>query len=235
MEPENNSHKLDPASRVNYAKVYTVEHNVKVQFIGALTRNAQAQLIADYNSQHPPIKEIIPEPGYIVQRDSARYNTLPEAQCYETTQEPTTGFFPASGVGQNVSGYSISPPMANYDTGEAFSGASEPSPGYTTQPPATFQYANMKQMLPDDSFQTPRIPHSEMSYPISSGSMQQPGYSSNMVSSGLNSMDSGYRAEGSTPIETPEPSQDYLPSDEWLLLKWQQIADTVSRISNDLQ
>lgn len=214
MEPENSSHKLDPASRVNYAKVYTVEHNVKVQFIGTLTRNAQAQLSVDYNSQHPPIKEIVPEPGYVVHRNSAQYNTLPEAQGYEITQEPTTSFDPASVVGQNVSGYSMSSPIANYDTGETSSGASDHSPGYTTQPPATFQYANMKQMLQDDSFQTPRIPHSDSSYPASSESMQQPAYSSNMVSSGLNSMDSSYRAEGSTPIDTPEPSRNYLPSDE---------------------
>ncbi|PVH78963.1 hypothetical protein DL98DRAFT_421145, partial [Cadophora sp. DSE1049] len=39
MEPDNESHKLDGKSRVNYAKVYTVEHNIPVQFIGALTRN----------------------------------------------------------------------------------------------------------------------------------------------------------------------------------------------------
>jgi len=71
MEPENSRHKLHLASRVNYAKVYTVEHNVKVQFIGTLARNAQAQLIADYNSQHPPLPEIDPDPGYSVQRSSA--------------------------------------------------------------------------------------------------------------------------------------------------------------------
>ncbi|TVY18997.1 hypothetical protein LARI1_G004116 [Lachnellula arida] len=34
--PKTARDKLDPASRVNYAKIYTVEHNVKVQFIGRI-------------------------------------------------------------------------------------------------------------------------------------------------------------------------------------------------------
>ncbi|KAH8745335.1 hypothetical protein F5882DRAFT_235302, partial [Hyaloscypha sp. PMI_1271] len=34
IEIKDPAHKLDPLSRLNYAKVYTVEHNVKVLFIG---------------------------------------------------------------------------------------------------------------------------------------------------------------------------------------------------------
>lgn len=49
------SDKLDPASRLNYAKLYTVEHNVKVAFIGYVARECQQQLIADYNDTHPSL------------------------------------------------------------------------------------------------------------------------------------------------------------------------------------
>ena len=47
---------LDPASRLNYAKIYTVEHNVKVWFVSKLTRNARTQLEIDYNRIHPPLR-----------------------------------------------------------------------------------------------------------------------------------------------------------------------------------
>jgi len=46
---------LDKASRLNYAKIYTVEHNVKVWFVSRLTKSAGTQLQLDYNSIHPPI------------------------------------------------------------------------------------------------------------------------------------------------------------------------------------
>jgi hypothetical protein len=36
----NSRHKLDRASRVNFAKIYTVEHNMKVLFIGNLNKTS---------------------------------------------------------------------------------------------------------------------------------------------------------------------------------------------------
>lgn len=61
MEPIDPSHGLDNASRVNYCKIYTVEHNVKVFFIGALTRTAQVQAAADYNQVHTQVM-VDPDP-----------------------------------------------------------------------------------------------------------------------------------------------------------------------------
>jgi hypothetical protein len=63
MNPINLSHKLDYASRVNYAKVYTVEHNVKVFFIGAIAHSSQQQLVSDYNLAHPQIPNAPPSTG----------------------------------------------------------------------------------------------------------------------------------------------------------------------------
>lgn len=48
--------KLDPLSRINYAKVYTIEHNVKVLFFGRVADSSRRQLAADYNKSHPPIQ-----------------------------------------------------------------------------------------------------------------------------------------------------------------------------------
>jgi hypothetical protein len=49
-------HKLDSFSRINYAKPYTVEHNVKVWFIGRVHKNSEWQLGTDYNEVHPPLQ-----------------------------------------------------------------------------------------------------------------------------------------------------------------------------------
>ena len=95
MEPDQPSHNLHSASRVNYAKVYTVEHNVKVQFIGTLTRNAQAQIIMDYNMQHPPIKDSTTKPDYDAQeeRTAQSWNQpLMSVQSYYINQTPHKGF-----------------------------------------------------------------------------------------------------------------------------------------------
>jgi hypothetical protein len=45
--PESPNHKLRPESRVNYAKVYTIEHNVKVCFIGQIHKDSEAAFFTD--------------------------------------------------------------------------------------------------------------------------------------------------------------------------------------------
>jgi hypothetical protein len=40
--------KLNPASRINYSKVYTIEHNFKVCFIGRIHEDSEAEFFADY-------------------------------------------------------------------------------------------------------------------------------------------------------------------------------------------
>jgi hypothetical protein len=50
--------KLDPKSRLNYSKIYTVEHNVKVCFIGYIDPNSEGILLTDYRrSVDPPRAE----------------------------------------------------------------------------------------------------------------------------------------------------------------------------------
>jgi hypothetical protein len=41
--------KLDSASRINYARVYTIEYNVKVLFIGRVIKNHLRHVLADYH------------------------------------------------------------------------------------------------------------------------------------------------------------------------------------------
>jgi hypothetical protein len=42
-------YRLNPASRINYAKIYTVEHNIKVSFIGLVAQECQGTLMKDFD------------------------------------------------------------------------------------------------------------------------------------------------------------------------------------------
>jgi hypothetical protein len=57
MLPDSPRHQLDPASRLNYANVYPVERNVKVQFIGKIDPKYEQEVITDYNSTHSPLPD----------------------------------------------------------------------------------------------------------------------------------------------------------------------------------
>jgi hypothetical protein len=57
MVPKLPSYKLDRASRLNYAKVYTIEYNVKVKFIGKIHPDSSPKVVANYNELHPPISQ----------------------------------------------------------------------------------------------------------------------------------------------------------------------------------
>jgi hypothetical protein len=48
---------LDPRSRLNYAKIYTVEYNVKVCFIGSVHEDSQKYLKRNFNLIHTPLPE----------------------------------------------------------------------------------------------------------------------------------------------------------------------------------
>lgn len=50
--PVNRRQKLDPTARLNYAKLYTIEYNVEVWFIGHIDPGSEQQLVDDYNSIH---------------------------------------------------------------------------------------------------------------------------------------------------------------------------------------
>ena len=47
--------KLDAESRLNYAKIYTIEYNVKVCFIGSVHKKCRRTLLKDYNDLHPQV------------------------------------------------------------------------------------------------------------------------------------------------------------------------------------
>ena len=59
MEPSSGRHKLSPMSRINYAKVHTIEHNVKVWFIGSVAKGCMDDLKRNYNH----VNDLLPVEG----------------------------------------------------------------------------------------------------------------------------------------------------------------------------
>jgi hypothetical protein len=57
IEPLTPRHILDSTSRLNYAKTYTVEHNVKVCFIGKVHKNSRTAFIDDYRKIHDVMRD----------------------------------------------------------------------------------------------------------------------------------------------------------------------------------
>jgi hypothetical protein len=57
MAPKTSRDQLDPLSRLNYAKIYTVEYNLKVHFIGEIHRDSIKYFTRYFNSTHQPLPE----------------------------------------------------------------------------------------------------------------------------------------------------------------------------------
>jgi hypothetical protein len=57
MIPNSPRDQLDPLSRLNYAKIYTVEYNVKVCFIGQISDKSVKYFVRAFNSLHQPLPE----------------------------------------------------------------------------------------------------------------------------------------------------------------------------------
>jgi hypothetical protein len=48
---------LDQHSRLNYAKIYTVEYNLKVCFMGSIHEKSLKYFTRDYNATHAPLPQ----------------------------------------------------------------------------------------------------------------------------------------------------------------------------------
>ncbi|KAH7348835.1 hypothetical protein BKA65DRAFT_477217 [Rhexocercosporidium sp. MPI-PUGE-AT-0058] len=91
-------HKLDERSRLNYAKTYTVEYNVKVCFIGKIDKKSEWYLTADYNNTHPPIEHRTEQP---VDDEATEYAEGGGASAYDYPQ--SGGGMWQGGVGSSSS------------------------------------------------------------------------------------------------------------------------------------
>jgi hypothetical protein len=86
MIPRNPREKLDMASRLNYAKVYTVEHNVKVLLIGKISSKNVKHLVKTFNEIN------------MVSQPSKYYDAqpVPSLSPSGSTTQPLSGPYPAA-------------------------------------------------------------------------------------------------------------------------------------------
>lgn len=139
MVPISSRHKLDNASRLNYAKQYTVEHNVKVWFIGEVSQDSEDQLVEDYNKTNPPM-EIGKgrSKGKIVEEEEENYDGQTSNQAYSAYSNVASASY---------SGYPAASPYTQPATGYSYGSSTNPqytttTPGYTgyDQPEAAASY-----------------------------------------------------------------------------------------------
>ncbi|TGO26808.1 hypothetical protein BPAE_0053g00630 [Botrytis paeoniae] len=57
MIPDSNKHKIEAASRINYHKVYTIDYNVKVWFIGRIDPDSQRAVTESFDQAHPLLSQ----------------------------------------------------------------------------------------------------------------------------------------------------------------------------------
>ncbi|PMD49670.1 uncharacterized protein K444DRAFT_576831 [Hyaloscypha bicolor E] len=140
VSPDNARHKLDDASRLNYAKTYTVEYNVKVWFIGKVSADSEWQIRTDFNRVHPPlaIKGVKPsdEPDIFNHNFPATYGSSDGYATYQKASHTTYGYSAANPYTSAATNTQVSPSGVYgssaefYDSGNiAQTGGNETAPG----------------------------------------------------------------------------------------------------------
>lgn len=103
VKPYTPEHKLDKVSRLNYTKVYTVEYNVKVWFIGEIVRDWEWWLTADYNAVHPLLSfRNLSPPAGLNAYTTPRTSTPGPSQQNEHAGENDNVSYPSPQAGASV-------------------------------------------------------------------------------------------------------------------------------------
>jgi len=103
IDVKNPADKLDKMSRLNFAKVYTVEHNVKVYFIGRVAKNYEQAVVVAFNAAHPPIS-------------ASPHGYRPDSPVFSHAEGPTPNYPTSSAsYSSGAQPYPPSYPTANSD------------------------------------------------------------------------------------------------------------------------
>ncbi|KAK6610240.1 hypothetical protein H4I95_03299 [Botrytis cinerea] len=168
MIPESSRHVLDEASRINYAKIYTVEYNVKVWFIGHVDRSCEQIVRRSYDDANQPL--------------------LLSSQPSDPTAYSTNNFYlcPA-----NTAGYSSTP---SYPSILGYGNQMPPSTpgygaGYGAAPASSNMYGSSQYFTPDHAPPLYSQPQYSPQYPPQHPSSQ---YSTSQHQQYTNSTSQGY-------------------------------------------
>lgn len=158
MSPESPEHHLDRASRINYAKIYTVEHNVKVQFIGTIKGKYQQQVTIDYNNTHPALPD---RPDDTSDNDFIQTQGADPRYPQNVSQPPySTGSMPSAPMKSSygpVAGWTASPSMQTSPPHTAPGSYAPSNPSYTYGGPSI----STKSAYDTYSTSTPQVTYAE--------------------------------------------------------------------------
>ncbi len=101
MNPISPNHNLDRMSRLNYAKLYTVEHNVKVFFVGKVHEKYHPRLRTSYDEIHKPLSSAHDANSPIDEETANADGSYGQGEPYDNTFDPDLP--PSGGQGYSMS------------------------------------------------------------------------------------------------------------------------------------
>ncbi|RFU31079.1 hypothetical protein B7463_g5257, partial [Scytalidium lignicola] len=113
IKVDSDKNKLDEASRLNYSKIYTVEHNVKVVFIGEVDKGHMTKLRGNYANVNRPFSYEDSTGGFAASSSSGYAEP---ASGYTTSTSGYTAGYTAGSSSQDTSAgvaYSYSQPSSD--------------------------------------------------------------------------------------------------------------------------
>lgn len=132
VKPENSSHKLDEMSRLNYAKIFTIEHNVKVWFTGEVVADYIDHLMWHYNDVNPPMSV---SQGFVPPTDHRALSHMDGHRNYSSIEssipEEQSGYLQNTSPNQPYPGILPDPYPPQYNLNPHGEG---PSSAYNTYP-----------------------------------------------------------------------------------------------------
>lgn len=204
MVPNSPANKLHPASRLNYAKLYTIEYNVKVRFIGYVHESSGRQVAASYNEIHQAME---PLPGAYSQSQSLGVSSRSSQPSYGGTST----FYSVS------SSYTNNAVPHSNNTGYGRTPSYDPSVPYSySQTTVPVQNSGSSSKL---SSGVPRMtPTYNPNYSMSPSNTQQPPYytsqgetfpSNRYTGGGSGYQTDDYSNTGYSKREYENPDEDY--------------------------
>ncbi|TGO66194.1 hypothetical protein BOTNAR_0066g00340 [Botryotinia narcissicola] len=149
MIPYSRRHILDTASRINYAKIYTVEYNVKVWFIGQVDQACEHTVKKSYNDANQPLP----------------LSSQPSVPTAYSMNNPTydNSSYAMPGPSSNLAGY---PSTASYSSTLGYSNKmSTPTPGYGAASANSNIYGSSQYSAPNYAQQSYSQPQYPPQYP----------------------------------------------------------------------
>jgi len=205
VEPDNSQFGiLDSASRLNYAKIYTIEHNVKVWFVSKLALSAKRQLEVDYNRIHPPLGSSSiasysgggsSTGGGYYSSGSGGYHSSEGVDVSNSAASYSGGYHSSGGVdvSNSAASYDMGDPVSGFYQsyfGDQFAGYTE-SQTQSLHPSSSYQQGTYGNMTPYKNFPNKAIDTPSFEYTSGPSTTQEGGAEDDLYSANCTNLSPG--------------------------------------------